>query len=76
MMKKKTTLAKRRTAAIIIAAALLAVLAIALALVLDFVNGEPIEDPVDKKIYYVRQKGGVYALYDTDRKTVMPTEEQ
>ena len=76
MMKKKTTLAKRRTAAIIIAAALLAVLAIALALVLDFVNGEPIEDPADKKIYYVRQKGGVYALYDTDRKTVMPTEEQ
>ena len=75
-MKKKTTLLKRRKIAIIASAIAIVVLAISLALVLDFVNGEPVKDPADGTIYYVRKKDGVYSLYDTDRKTKMPTEEQ
>ena len=75
-MKKRSTLAKRRITAIIVAAVAVAVLAVALALVLDYVNGEPVEDPADGTIYYVREKDDVYALYDTNRKTIMPTEEQ
>ena len=76
MIKKRSTLARRRTIGIIVAAIIVAALAIALALVLDYVNGEPVEDPADGTVYYVREKDDVYALYDTDRKTVMPTEEQ
>ena len=75
-MKKRSTLAKRRVIGIIVAAVLVAALAVTLALVLDYVNGEPVEDPADGTVYYVREKDDVYALYDTDRKTVMPTEEQ
>ncbi len=76
MMKKRSTLARRRKVAIIAAAIAVAVLAVALALVLDYVNGDPVEDPADGKVYYVREKDDVYSLYDTDKKTVMPTEEQ
>lgn len=61
----------------IIAAAIAVIaLIIALVAVLDYVNGDPVEDPADGTVYYVREKDDVYSLYDTDRKTVMPTEEQ
>ncbi len=80
-MKKRSTLLKRRKLAIIAAAVAVAALAVALFLVLDYVNGTPFEDPADGRVYYIRHsknenKETVYALYDTDKKTVMPTEEQ
>lgn len=80
-MKKGSTLLKRRKLAIIAATVTVAVLIAALFIVLDYVNGTPFEDPADGTVYYVRhskneKKETVYALYDTDRKTVMPTEEK
>lgn len=61
---------------IIVAAVAVVALIITLVAVLDYVNGDPVKDPADGTVYYVREKDDVYALYDTDRKTVMPTEEQ
>lgn len=80
-MKKRSTLLKRRKLAIIATAVAVAVLAVALFVVLDYVNGTPFEDPADGRVYYIRHsknenKETVYALYDTDKKTVMPQEEQ
>ena len=80
-MKKRSTLLKRRKLAIIVTAVAVVALVAALLVVLDYVNGTPFEDPADGRIYYVRhskneEKETVYALYDTDKKTVMPKEEQ
>lgn len=76
MIKKKSTLMKRKWIAVIVAAAAVLVLAVTLAVVLDYVNATSVEDPADGTVYYVRKKDKVYSLYDTDKKTVMPTEEQ
>ena len=76
MTKKKSTLMKRKWIAVIVAAAAVLVLAVTLAVVLDYVNATSVEDPADGTVYYVRKKDKVYSLYDTDKKTVMPTEEQ
>ncbi len=76
MIKKKSTLIKRKRAAVIIAVISVIILAIALAFVLDFVNATSVEDPADGTVYYIRKKDSVYSLYDTDKKTVMPTDEQ
>ena len=80
-MKKRSTLLKRRKLAIIAASVAVVALFVALLMVLDYVNGEPFEDPADGRVYYVKYTKNdanekVYALYDTDKKTVMPTEEQ
>ncbi len=76
MIKKKSTLMSRRKTAIIVAAILTALLVVALIFVLDYVNATSVEDPADGTVYYVREKKNVYSLYDTDKKTLMPTEEQ
>lgn len=67
---------RRRKLAIIAAVVAVLVLAVALILVLDYVNATSVEDPADGTVYFVRKKSGVYSLYDTDKKTVMPTDEQ
>ena len=74
-MIKKTSLIKRRKIAIAAIAIVIVALAIALAVVLDFVKTTTVIDPADSTKYYIREKNDVYALYDTDKKTVMPTEE-
>ena len=76
MIKKKSTLMKRRKAAIIAVAIAIAVLAVALVFILDYVKTTTVTDPADGTNYYIRYKNDIYALYDTDRKTVMPTEEE
>ncbi|MBO7310695.1 MAG: hypothetical protein J6U86_04810 [Clostridia bacterium] len=76
MIKKQSTLIKRKRAAVIISVITVLLLAIALVLVLDFVNATSVEDPADGTIYYIRKKNDVYSLYDTDKKTVMPTDEE
>ena len=80
-MKKRSTLLKRRKLAIIAASVAVVALFVALFVVLDLVNGTPFEDPADGRVYYVKYTKNdadekVYALYDTDKKTVMPTEAQ
>ncbi len=74
MTKNRSTLLGRRKAAIIISAILVIALVIALIFVLDYVNATEVD--VDGTTYFVREKKNVYALYDTDKKTVLPTEEQ
>ena len=76
MSVKRTTLLKRRKIAIIVTAIAVAVLAVALYFVWDFVKSVKVEDPADGSIYYIREKDDVYALYDKDKKTVMPTDEE
>ncbi len=76
MIKSKSTLMRRRTIAIIVASVLVVALAIALAVVLDYVNATAVEDPADGTVYYVREKKNVYSLYDTDKKTILPTDTQ
>ncbi len=76
MTKNRSTLMRKRTVAIIVASALVVVLAIALAVVLDYVNATAVEDPADGTVYYVREKKNVHSLYDTDKKTILPTDAQ
>ncbi len=61
----------KRKAAIIITAIISVLLIFALVFVLDFAATTKITD-LDGHIYYIRKKDGVYALYDTDKKTQMP----
>lgn len=75
MMNKKSTLLKRRKIAIVAAVIAVIVLVVSLVFVLDYVNATAVEDPADGTVYYVRKKDSVYSLYDTDKKTVLPTEE-
>ncbi len=65
---------KRRKIAIIVTAIAVAILAVALYFVMDLVRSVKVEDPADGTVYYIREKDDVYALYDTDKKTVMPTD--
>jgi hypothetical protein len=74
MIKKRSTLLRRRSIAIVAILAVLVVLAIALAFVLDYVRTTSVTDPVDGTVYYIRYKDKMPALYDTDKKTLMPTE--
>ena len=60
---KKRSLLKRRKRAIIFAVIAVALLAIALAFVLDYVNSITVTD-VDGTDYFIRKKDGVYGLYD------------
>lgn len=62
---KRRSLLKRRKRAIIIAVIAVALLAIALAFVLDYVNSITVTD-VDGTDYFIRKKDGVYGLYDAD----------
>ena len=73
-MSKKQTFIKKRKLAIVLTAALLVILAVAMVFILDYVNATSVEDPADGTVYFIRQKKQVYALYDTDKKTVMPTD--
>jgi len=61
--KKKSSLLKRRKIAIIAMAAVIVLLAVTLAVVLDYVNSITVSD-VDDSEYYIRKKDGVYGLYD------------
>lgn len=76
MINKKATLMKRRTIAIVASVIAVALLAVALILVLDYVNATSVEDPADGTVYFIRKKDGIYRLYDTDKKTVMTSEEE
>ncbi|MBE6535067.1 MAG: hypothetical protein E7677_00385 [Ruminococcaceae bacterium] len=74
-MRNKKTLMRRRVTAIIAAAIAVAVLAVALALIINnVVNVTPVTDKADGTVYYIIKRDGVYALYDTDKKTLMPRE--
>ncbi len=76
MIKKKSTLLSRRKAALIVFTVLVAVLILAAVLVRFYFTGTELTDPIDGGVYYIREKKQVYSLYDADRKTVMPTDEQ
>ena len=74
-MRNKKTLMKRRTTAIIAAAVAVVVLAVALAVIINnVVNVTPVTDKADGTVYYIIKRDGVYALYDADKKTLMPRE--
>ncbi len=75
MTKKRSTLLKRRTTAIVVAAVVIVILAIALAVVLDYVRTFTVVDPSDSATYFIKYKNKQYALYDADKKTVMPRED-
>ena len=72
--KKKQSLMKRRMAAVIISAVVIAILAVALVFVLDYVNTFTFED-ADGTVYYIREKDDVWGMYDKARNPV-PTEEE
>ena len=74
MIGKKQTLMKRRKNAIIAAAIAIVVLAVALAIVMDFARTLQIKDPVDNSSYYIRYVDKQYRLFAADKKTQMPTE--
>ncbi len=74
--KKNRTIRKRRKIAIIASAILIAVLAVALVFILDYVRTSTFVDRVDGTEYYIRYRDKVYALYDTDKKTKLPIEDQ
>ncbi len=76
MRDKKSTLIGRRKVGIIVTAILALVLIVALIFVIDYVNTTTVVDPADEHVYYIRKKDKVYSLYDTDKKTIMPTVEQ
>ena len=72
--KNKSTLLKRRKIAIVVTLVAVVILAIALAVVLDYVRTTTIVDPADNATYYIKYKNKQFALYDSDKKTMMPTE--
>jgi hypothetical protein len=61
--KKKSTLLKRRKRAIILSAIAIVLLTVALIFVLDYVNSITVTD-TDGTEYFIRKKGGSFALYD------------
>ena len=76
-MKNKSTLMKRRVTAIIAAAIAVVVLAVGLAIIINnVVNVIPVTDKADGTQYYIIKRDGVYSLYDTDKKTLMPKDSQ
>ena len=74
MIRKKQTLMKRRRNAIIASAVAIVVLAVILAIVMDFARTLEIKDPVDNSSYYIRYVDKQYRLFASDKKTQMPTE--
>ncbi len=74
--KKNRAIRKRRKIAIIASAILIAVLAVALVFILDYVRTTTFVDLADGTEYYIRYRDKIYALYDTDKKTKLPIEEQ
>ena len=76
MIKKRSTLMKRRRIAIIASVIAVIVLAIALVWVLDYAKTTTVTDPADGTEYFIRYREKTYALYDTDKKTKLPTDEQ
>ena len=76
MIKKRSTLMKRRKIAIIIAAIAVVALGVAYFFVHDFVKTEPVTDDADGTVYYIKYRDKAYALYDTDKKTILPTDGQ
>ncbi len=74
-MIKKTTLMKRRTVGIVIAVAAVVILAVTLAVVMSVVRTKAVTDPADGEVYYIRYTDKTYSLYDSDKKTPVPTED-
>ena len=74
--KKNRAIRKRRKIAIIASAILIAVLAVALVFILDYVRTSTFVDRSDGTEYYIRYRQKAYGLYDTDKKTKLPVEEQ
>ena len=74
--KKNRAIQKRRKIAIIAIAVLVAVLSVALVFILDYVRTSTFKDPADGVEYFVRYREKAYALYDTDKKTKLPTDAQ
>ena len=74
MIRKKQTLMKRRRNAIIASAVAIVVLAVILAIVMDYARTLEIKDPVDNSSYYIRYVDKQYRLFASDKKTQMPTE--
>ncbi len=76
-MRKKSTLMRRRVTAIIAVAVAVTLLAVALAIVINnVVNVKAVTDKADGTVYYIIKRDGVYALYDADKKTQMPKDDQ
>lgn len=75
MIDKKTTLMKRRKLAIIVSIVAVVALVFALVWVLDYVKTTTVTD-VDGTEYYIRYRDKEYALYDTDKKTKLPTDDE
>ncbi len=74
--KKNRAIRKRRKIAIIAIAILVAVLSVALVFILDYVKTSTFVDPADGTEYFIRYRDRAYALYDTDKKTKLPLDEQ
>lgn len=74
--KKNRAIRKRRKIAIIASAILIAVLAVALVFILDYVRTSTFEDPADGTSYFIRYRDRAYALYDTDKTTKLPLDGQ
>ena len=72
--KKRMTTMKRRKITIVVAAILVVIMAIALVVVLDYVNTTTVIDPADNAEYYVRYKNKEYGLYYSDKKTKLPVD--
>ena len=74
--KKNRAVRRRRKIAIIATALLIAVLSVALVFILDYVRTSTFVDPADNTSYFIRYREKSYALYDTDKKTKLPVDEQ
>ena len=74
--KKNRAIRKRRKIAIIAIAVFVAVLSVALVFILDYVKTSTFVDPADGTEYFIRYREKAYALYDTDKKTKLPTDEK
>lgn len=74
--KKNRAIYKRRKIAIIAIAVLVAVLSVALVFILDYAKTSTFVDPADGTEYFIRYRDKAYALFDTDKKTKLPLDEQ
>ena len=74
--KKNQAIRKRHKIAIIAIALLVAIMAVSLIFVLDYVRTSTFVDRVDGTTYYIRYRDKAYGLYDTDKKTLLPKETQ
>lgn len=72
---KKIAASRRRKIVIICSAVLVILLAVAIAYVMEYVRTTVYEDPADGAKYYIRLDDGVYKLYYTNKKDVLPMTE-